>query len=136
MPIAYKQPGCKCWFKCCKTNKRDHPDRVFFKFPHDKPELLSQWVANCANEKLFALSAEQLRRRSVCNRHFERWCFSSDMRIRLEKNAVPTLFNVEETHVTSAPSSTTTTGSSNLPDTHRVTKHSILYLYDSFISGA
>jgi hypothetical protein len=107
---AYKPAGSKCVW--CNANKRDNPTRKFFSFPkkmEENPNLLSQWIVNCGNEKLFGLTMAQLKNQRVCDRHFERQCFTSDMRIYLEKYAIPTLHCTSDDDTCSAMTVTTTT---------------------------
>ncbi|KAG8285605.1 hypothetical protein J6590_077029 [Homalodisca vitripennis] len=100
---SYKKPGSKCCFTKCKANKRDNPERVFFSFPINDRDICKQWVSNCANDQLLGLSDRQLSYRSVCDHHFKHECFTSDMRTRLEKNAVPTKLNIIEPEVPPCP---------------------------------
>lgn len=114
---SQKKQGDKCFFSRCNATKRDNPDRVFFKFPVGNPEVCSQWILNCGNESLSELPESLLRRRTVCDRHFERSCFTSDMRTRLEKHAIPTLSGDGNTSDVSAPVSSTPTPAAALQDT-------------------
>nr|CAD7200243.1 unnamed protein product [Timema douglasi] len=54
----------------------------------------SQWLEKIGNPELFKLSTRRLSLTyKVCEKHFERRCFFSDMMNRLERTAVPTLFD-------------------------------------------
>lgn len=85
-----KRIGRACEFVTCDANKRDNPDRTFFKFPVKNKNRCKQWVLNCKNERITDLNFLQLQNRAICNQHFARSCFTSDMLNKLEKNAVPT----------------------------------------------
>lgn len=88
--FGIKRIGSKCEFLACKTNKRDNPEVVFFKFPVKRVDICKQWVVNSANVRIADLCAARLQYRTVCDRHFTRECFTSDTKTTLTKSAVPT----------------------------------------------
>lgn len=83
--------------KCCVVNCASRRDDVkLHKFP--KTEIgLQKWL-DCINcDKLRSLGYDQVRKRYVCRKHFEkRFLGSNRERARLRLDAYPTLFTESE----------------------------------------
>ncbi|XP_063243947.1 uncharacterized protein LOC134543087 isoform X2 [Bacillus rossius redtenbacheri] len=82
--------------KKCAVCKRSEkiPGVRLFSFPRQKYRC-DQWLQNIGNPELFKFSTYRLSvAYKVCEQHFERNCFFSDMLNRLARDAVPTLFGL------------------------------------------
>lgn len=81
--FLYTTMSVKCSVKSCGVSKGK-----FYYFPVKGSERLQKWIAFCDNDKLLTLSEQQLRKRAICNAHFEvRYILNN----RLTTNAIPTL---------------------------------------------
>ncbi|XP_046679539.1 uncharacterized protein LOC124366957 isoform X3 [Homalodisca vitripennis] len=88
-PKEKKHRRNKCSFTGCERNKQQYPSLHYFKFPVRKPDICTQWVINCANDRL-RLDHKSLQSRVVCEKHFIDDAFTSTMKSRLKHNAIPT----------------------------------------------
>lgn len=88
--------GNICSFNGCSNSKSKFPSLHFFKFPVSRKCVCDTWILNCGNDILASLPSKTLGHRVICEKHFTRQCFTSDMKIRLTEFAVPTLASQDD----------------------------------------
>lgn len=79
----------KCAFNGCGNTKAKFPALHFFKFPVTRKAICDTWIANCANDAIAVPPSTSLRHKVVCENHFTRESFTSDLKNRIKAFAVP-----------------------------------------------
>ncbi|XP_050065777.1 uncharacterized protein LOC126554792 [Aphis gossypii] len=88
--------GNKCEYLNCGKNKRLNSDLKFHIFPKNE-NLCKKWILHSGNIKLDDLSPKTLRKKFICENHFENDMYMCMKRQRLIPSAVPKLYhNIEE----------------------------------------
>ncbi|XP_063230620.1 uncharacterized protein LOC134535445 isoform X3 [Bacillus rossius redtenbacheri] len=80
----------RCWFTGCK-NRRTHGVHSFslFSFPVKDKKRCLEWIRNSKNESFLELTEKTLKRKKICEHHFNIEDFVNSSKSRLLWTAVP-----------------------------------------------
>jgi hypothetical protein len=88
------------WKKCgalnCKNNYDDNPNESYFYLPSNQVRR-NKWLKKLNNPVLFTIDYRSLRNKfGVCGKHFETSQFQTSQRLKLNRNALPTIFDTAD----------------------------------------